>query len=121
MQAIDLPMMLDDRYITATGYLQPETSQPPLIIGFYHITRLFWSVSPIAPMAASRSANIVPLKCSILEEVLALYRTGRYSIASPEDVTISLGHLATLLHRNQVEMVDCIPELRLRASANADR
>jgi hypothetical protein len=68
-----------------------------------------------------RSSNIVPLECSILEEVLALYRTGRYSIASPEDATISLGHLATLLHRNQVEMVDCIPELRLRASANADR
>lgn len=39
--------MLDDRYITATGYLQPETSQPPLIIGFYHITRLFWSVLSI--------------------------------------------------------------------------
>lgn len=58
---------------------------------------------------------------SVLEEVLALYRTGRYSVSSPEDVAVTLGHLNDLLHRNQVEMLDCIPELQLRASANADR
>lgn len=58
---------------------------------------------------------------SVLEEVLALFRAGRYSVSSPDDVTITLGHLDDLLHRNQVEMLDCVPELQLRASANADR
>lgn len=43
-QAIDFARVLDDRYITNAAYLPPETSQPPLIVGFHHITRLFWSV-----------------------------------------------------------------------------
>ncbi|GHJ86157.1 hypothetical protein NliqN6_2559 [Naganishia liquefaciens] len=96
--AVDLARVLDDRYITNAAYLPPETSQPPLIVGFHHITRLF----------------------CVLEEVLALYRAGRHNVIAPEDTAVTLGHLDDLLHRNQMEMVNCIPELQLRASANAD-
>ncbi|KAJ9110589.1 hypothetical protein QFC20_002919 [Naganishia adeliensis] len=41
-------------------------------------------------------------------------------IMSLDYSAITLGHLDDLLHRNQVEMLDCVPELQLRASANAD-
>lgn len=58
---------------------------------------------------------------SVLEEVLALYRAGRHNVNTPEDIAATLGHLDDLLHRNQIEMANCIPELQLRASANADK